>query len=135
MPVTSPAVPTVALATELLLHVPPGVGFDRVVVAPSHIVTAPTGVIAAGAELTVSNNVAVQPAADVLVIVVVPGVIPVTIPEEEPMVATAGLLLLHVLPPVELRVVFSPTHTVEEPVIEPGNGLTVIGIVDVQPPL
>jgi hypothetical protein len=135
MPVTSPAVPTVALPTELLLHVPPGVGFDRVVVAPSHNVTAPAGVIATGAGLTVSDNVAVQPATDVFVIVVVPGATAVTIPEEDPIVATAELLLLQLLPPAELNVVLSPAHTVEEPVIGPGKGFTVIDIVDVQPPL
>jgi hypothetical protein len=49
--------------------------------------------------------------------VVAPGVMPATIPVEEPMVATAGALLLHVPVVVSVRVAPEPTHTDEGPVI------------------
>jgi hypothetical protein len=63
------------------------------------------------------------------VIATVPTDIPVTIPEEEPALATAGLLVIHV-PPVMVfpSEVVPPTHTVVLPVIG-ATGLTVSVVV------
>lgn len=56
----------------------------------------------------------------------VPVVIPVTTPETEPMVATAGVLLLHIPGETESsNVVVPPVHVLNEPVIAEGIGLTV----------
>jgi hypothetical protein len=55
---------------------------------------------------------------------------PVTIPVEEPIVATGGVPLLHV-PPDELspNVAIAPAQTVGSPVIPDGNGFTVTVVV------
>ena len=55
-----------------------------------------------------------------------PIVTPETIPLDDPTVATAVLLLLHV-PPVDalLNVAAKPTHIAEPPEIAAGNGITV----------
>lgn len=51
---------------------------------------------------------------------------PLTTPEEEPIVATAGFKLLQVPPgSVLLSVVVLPLHTFSEPIIADGNGFTV----------
>lgn len=69
-------------------------------------------------------------------IVTVPGLTPVTIPDEEPTVAMAVLLLLHVTPEtVLLRVVVWPTQTVGLPVMAAGAALTVTSTVAEQPEL
>jgi len=65
--------------------------------------------------------------------VVVPPVMPVTIPVGS-MVAAAGLLLVHV--PVEgtsVRVVWLPWHSVNVPEIAAGDWLTVTTFVAEQP--
>ena len=63
-PVTSPdPLLTVALAILLLVHVPPPVRSDKVVVSPVHTVEAPVG--AGGVALTVKGSTAVQPAGNV----------------------------------------------------------------------
>ena len=63
-----------------------------------------------------------------------PAVIPVTIPVEEPAVAVVVLLLVQVPPGTpSLKVVVKPVHIVEAPVINVGEGLTVIVAVIVQP--
>ena len=51
-------------------------------------------------------------------------------PESEPTVATAALLLLHI-PPVgaSLNVVVEPSHTLVIPVMDDGSGLTVTSVV------
>ena len=55
-----------------------------------------------------------------------PAATPVTIPVEAPTVANAVLLLVQVEVPVaSVSVVVKPTHTLFEPPIEAGNGLTV----------
>lgn len=66
--------------------------------------------------------------------VAVPAEAPLTTPLEAPIVATAGLLLLHV-PPVTalLSVVVPPTQIVVVPVIA-DVGLTVSVAVEKQPP-
>src|SRR4051812_34260199 len=55
-----------------------------------------------------------------------PAEIPVTTPLDEPTVACAVLLLLHVPAGVaSLRFVVNPTHKTAEPVIAAGNGFTL----------
>ena len=65
----------------------------------------------------------------------VPALIPFTVPDIEPIVASAVLLLVHT-PGVDAfdSVVDEPTQTFNVPVIGNGNGLTVTGIIDEQPP-
>ena len=63
IPVTVPAEPTVARAALLLLHVPPAVASDKVVVAATHTVVTP--VIPAGNGLTEKEVVTKQPAGNV----------------------------------------------------------------------
>jgi hypothetical protein len=59
-----------------------------------------------------------------------PALTPVTTPLDEPTVASAGLLVLHVPPALASEsVVVEPAQTVVTPVIEAGSGLTVTGIV------
>ena len=64
----------------------------------------------------------------------VPPAIPVTIPLPEPIVATTVLSLLQV-PPGDASVngVVVPEQRVVVPVIEKGNGLTVIAVEVLQP--
>jgi hypothetical protein len=63
------------------------------------------------------------------VIVEVPAVMPKATPDDEPIVAIEAVLLLQVPPPVELlSVVVEPTHTLNEPPIAAGLGLTVTGV-------
>jgi hypothetical protein len=68
------------------------------------------------------------------VIIVVPDDIPVTTPEEEPIVAIPGEPEVHTPPGgVEVRLIVEPTHTLPGPVIAVGIGLTVTTIVAKQP--
>ena len=57
-----------------------------------------------------------------------PGSTPVTTPPGGPTVTVATLVLplLQVPPPASDKVVVEPAHTVNFPVMAPGNGLTVI---------
>ena len=134
-PVTIPLVePMVATDGLLLVHVPPVVGSVRVVVAPTHTNGVPP--IVPGAVLTVTTAVAVQMPPVVYVIVAVPAEIPVTVPEPEPMVAMAGLLLVH-MPPVTalVRVVVAPTQTCRVPPMEAGVVTTVTIVVVTHAPM
>ncbi len=136
MPVTTPALVTVATAVLLLAHVPPVEG-DKVVVAPSQIVDAPV-MLTVGLAIMVTALVAFEThpvAVLVKVNVAVPAAIPVTNPTFVT-VATDVLLLTHVPPVVGDNVVVAPTHTEDEPVIlTVGLAITVIALVgfDVQP--
>ena len=60
---------------------------------------------------------------------------PVTTPDAEPIVATEGLLLVHV-PPVDvlLKVVVDPAHTTATPEIVDGKEFIVTTVVAVQVP-
>ena len=63
------------------------------------------------------------------VIETVPTLMPVTIPLEEPTVATIDDVL-HTPPEVaEVRVMEEPSHRVDGPVIAAGSGFTVINLV------
>lgn len=60
------------------------------------------------------------------VMVVGPVCIPVTVPDREPTVPLAKLLLLHVpVGSVSVSVMLDPTHTAGEPLIVGGKGFTV----------
>jgi len=130
-PVTTPPAVIVATAGVALLHVPPPVASLNVVVDPSHTFNVP--VIAAGIGLTVTVLVTKQPVPKVYDITDVPPDTPVITPPAV-IVATAGVALLHVPPPVaSLKVVVEPAHTVAVPVMAAGNGFTVTVAVTKQP--
>ena len=104
MPDTTPVVaPTFATDGFALLHVPPATALLSVVVAPTHTFALPVIAGSIGMVFTVSCAVTLvgQPKlfVTVYVIVVVPAATPVTIPLKIPIVATAGVLLVHT-PPV-----------------------------------
>jgi hypothetical protein len=62
--------------------------------------------------------------------VAVPGATPVTTPDDDAADAISVALLLHVPPPgVSLNIRVEPTHTLNRPMIVPGNGFTVTTVV------
>lgn len=131
-PVTRPVVGTTG-ATDglLLLHVPPGSEFVRIVALPWQTVVAPP--IAAGCAFTVKVTDATHPAGVVYFITLVPAATPVTTPVIGATVATPGVMLLQVPPGVaSLSVVELPAHTDKVPVIG-ASGFTVNEIVAIQP--
>jgi hypothetical protein len=66
--------------------------------------------------------------------VVVPDAAAVTIPVDEPMAATAALLLFHTPPPGESdRVAVAPGHNSVTPEMAAGAGVTVTGRVAAHP--
>jgi hypothetical protein len=99
-------------------------------VEPVHTLAAP--VIEPGAESTAINAVSMQPVGTVNVIIVVPTVNPVTIPEPVPTVATPGAELIQVPNEVGPKVVDEPTQIEVVPVIT-GKGLTVIVLTALHP--
>ena len=116
LPVTTPVnEPTVAMVVLLLVHVPPPTVLLNVVVCPTHALRMP--VMIPGALFTVTRRVALQPAVPVKVIIDVPVVNPVTIPELRPTVATPVVPLTQVPLPVALSVVVVPTHNPVAPLI------------------
>jgi hypothetical protein len=129
-PETMPALLTVPTTGVLLVHVPPGVASDNVIVAPAHMLPAP--VMAAVKAVTVTTIVAgVQPET-VYDIVVVPALMPVTVPVE-PTVATDVVPLVHVPPGVTSdKVVPVPAHKLPAPVMG-AVAVTVSKRVRVQP--
>ena len=88
--------------------------------------------MAAGNGLTVTGVVMMHPVANVYVMVEVPVVAPVIIPDDEPIVAFV-LLLAQVPPPPSLKVVVKPRQTWFAPEIAAGNAFTVNGAVLMQP--
>lgn len=114
-PVSKPVdEPILATGGEDELHVPPGVPLYNNELAPAQIVETPA--IADGKALIVSIAVVVQPVLSWQVIVAVPGLTPVTIPVDEPIVAI-GILLLVQLPGVALpNVALVPEQILPEPV-------------------
>lgn len=132
MPVTTPEAFTVAIAPDAVVQAPAGVLLSVVVAATQ---TLATPVIAVGLAFIVTVTVLVQPLVPKHVIVAMPAPMPVTVPDEEPTVATETLELDHVEPIMdEPNVVFAPTHIVVGPVIEIiGAGETVATPVAMQP--
>ena len=62
----------------------------------------------------------------------VPADSPVTMPEEGPTFMIA-LPVLHAPPPLLVRVIEDPAHTLDGPTIADGSGLTVTGLLIEQP--
>ena len=132
LPETTPAVPTLAVAGALLLHVPPVVASLSVVAYPRQ--RPENCSIADGGVSTVAGMVAMQPVGKVYVISVVPDATPETTPVVVPTVAISALLVLHVPPGVaSLNVAEDNGQIFTLPDIVAGRGLTVSGIVAVQP--
>ena len=122
----------VATAVLLLLHVPSGVASLSVVLRPAQTTAVPRMFVGNG--FTVNAIVAIQPVAIVYVIVAEPTVLPVTRPVPDTIGATVVLLLLHAPNGVaSFSAVVRPKHTVLEPPIAAGNGLTVTTAVLIQP--
>ena len=132
MPVTEPvASPTVALLVLPLIHVPPDDVLLSVVFEPTQTDTSP--VIAGGAEFTVTIVVRAHELEIVYVIIVVPVVTGDTTPDDE-IVATPGVLLVHVPPEGEDESVVLPAgHKANDPVMTAGILLTVISAVTRHP--
>lgn len=121
--------PTVAIATVLLLQVPPVVVLLRTVVEAAHMVEVP--VRAAGEAFTVIDVVVEQPDGAVYVIVVLPAVTPLTIPPDVLTVATEPSSLLQVPPVVPLdSVVVAPSHTTAVPVFAPNVLMVTVAVVE-----
>ena len=120
------------LATEgvLLLHDPPAVAHDSVLVPKTQTLEVP--VIAAGETFIVATANAAQPVASMYVTVDVPLDTAVSIPDVEPIVAIDADPVLHVPPDVlDESAVANPSHTVKVPDIDPGTGF----ITTVAPPV
>jgi hypothetical protein len=130
-PVTMPVAPTVAIDVLWLLHVPPPVPVN-VVVVPTHVVATPP--MAAGSGLTVRIPVRRQPVLSVYVITELPAVMPVATPLVPSIVAIDVFWLAHV-PPVTvlLNDVVVPGQAFKVPEITAGSGLIVTTVVVVQP--
>ena len=142
-PYTIPVVaPTVPIAVLLLLHTPDppdAVASLNGIVKVVHTLPGPVIAPANGDTFTVTTVVVVADPQNALVsvyvIVVVPTLIPVTIPEVEPILPLVGILLLHVpVPPdavASLNWIVDPWHTNPALPIVPaiGDGLTVTTVV------
>jgi len=103
-PITIPdEEPTVATVVVLLVQWPPVVASVNVVEAVPHTWNVPAIDAGAGTVFTDKSAVVLQPVGNLYVIVVVPLITPVTIPVEEPTVATEVVLLVQV-PPGEASV-------------------------------
>lgn len=128
--------PIVATAVVLLVHVPPVVALVKVVVTPSHTCIGEPPLMAAGRLFTDTIRVVVQPVPNEYVAIHVPEATPVTMPDEEPIVAIVGHDIDHV-PPADgfVNVVVCPTHTVGAAgATAPGKAYTVTVVVAEHPP-
>lgn len=131
IPVTTPVVASiVATAVLLLLHVPPGVPWVSVMVYVTHT---PVGPLIVGGALTVTTAVVKHVAETRYVITDVPAATPVTTPVALPIVATVVRLLLHVPPPLPVRVLVPPTPIASVPPIDDGGAAIVTFTVCTQP--
>ena len=137
-PVTIPDEdPTIATPVAPLVHVPPvGVPDNDDELLPAHIIEVP---VREGDALTVTVTPTGVPHPVVKLIIVVPADTPVTTPVEEPIVATAVLLLVHVPAPARsVKVTGCPIHIADAaPDIADGAAVTVIELVaaPAHPPL
>jgi len=123
----------VAKAGVPLVHVPPAVASVRVVLVPGHTIGVPA--IGCGSGLTVTCVTVWQPpAVSVNVIFELPAATPVTVPVVDPIVATAGVELLHVPAPLaSVSVIADPMHTGTLPDGVTGVWFTVTTFVTVVP--
>ena len=124
-PETTPVEPTDACNELLLLQLPPGVPSVRLIVEPTHTEADPP--IDAGDVLTVTTAEFVQPVdVCVKVILVVPGVKPLTTPVDAPIVAVPGVPLTQVPAPDDsVKVLVAPVHESNVPPNAAGVGFTV----------
>ena len=134
IPVTIPEASTVAIAVLLLLHTPPAVAFDKVIVEPAQTLLFPVieATIGNGSMVITEATVVIQLLLFVTVYVIEtePADIPVTIPDAST-VAIAVLLLLHTPPAVAFdKFVVDPAHNTVFPVIGAtvGNEFTIIEV-------
>jgi hypothetical protein len=110
--------------------VPPLILLLNVVVKPTHTLLAPVMVVGNGTTVTVVN--AMQPVANVYVIVAAPPARPVTTAPAPTLTALAELL--HVPPDIALlKVVVVPAQIFLMPVMAADTGFTVAVIVEAQP--
>ena len=108
--------PIVATAGVLLAQTPPRGRLVRVTTSPTQSLEGPE--IFDGSGFTVTFWVTNPREPRLYVIVVTPALTPNTIPEDEPIVPIATLLLLQTPPGAVFEsVVVDPTHTVKVPVI------------------
>jgi hypothetical protein len=125
VPVTTPVLPTLAIAVLLLVHVPPAEVLFSVIVEPAHTVVSPEIIPANGSGLTVTTCKAVAEAqllVTVYEIVDVPAATPLTIPDV-PTVAIPSLALAHEPPGIVLlNDVTLSSQTAAVPVIKPATG-------------
>jgi hypothetical protein len=134
VPVTIPAPDTVPTAGAPLVHTPPRTASARAVVCPTHT----TGVPVIGANGFTTRDVTVlQPVATIVYVrISVPEATPVAIPDVEPIVAIAGILLLHMPPAtVSVNAAVWPIHTAGGPVISDGPVDTFTVCVTLHPEL
>ena len=91
-------------------------------------------VMGGGSGLTVWVSSDLHPVGSVYVIMVVPVILPETMPEEKPMPAMAGFPLFHVPPATATEsVLVRPIQATGSPMIGPGSGWTVNGVVTGHP--
>ena len=129
-PVTMPDVPTDATDGLEDVQVPPPVS---VRLTEELIQTWLGPPMPEGDEITLNTIEAVQPEGSVYEMVVVPVVSALMMPEDEPMVATAVLLLLHVPPVVaSASVAVAPTQADVGPVI--GEKAFTVSTTEVKQP-
>lgn len=133
IPVTIPLELIVPTEGLLLLQLPPMLEDESVISERAQTFSSP--VIGLGSGFTVAMVVLIHPVLDSLyVIVAVPLVIPVKTPVVEPIVAIAGVLLLHVPDGDHDNVVDAPTQTMGERASVPGGiGFTGKYKVSLQP--
>ena len=124
IPVTNPqGAQTFATVVSELVHMPPGMTSVKIILLPTPTFVPP--VIAAGVAFTVTTVVTALPYT-IYVITEVPAASPLTVPVDEPTIATAVLLLLQVPPVVASdKVIEEPVQTVAVPVMD-DMPLTVI---------
>ena len=134
MPVTVPVAEMVAIVVMLLLHTPPPIASDKLIVLPGQT-TGFDGVMLVGDEFTVTIAAAEQ-LPTVYKIVVVPEANALTRPPTE-MVATEVVLLLHIpLPVASVSVIVPPMQRLTgEGLIAEGVALTVTIIAAGQVPI
>ena len=116
----------------LLVHLPPVVPSLKVVLCKAQIVVIP--VIGNGLAFTEITVVAVHPAPNEYVMIVVPMLTPQILPLDEPIVATVTSVLVQ-LPPLtaSASVRHTPVHTFGPPAIAVAVGFTVTICVTMQP--
>ena len=99
MPVATPVtvpdpVPTVAIPVFRLLHTPPPLTSDKLILKPGHTGMLPVIFAGNGFTVTIAEFVLAQPVGNVYVIIAVPVASPLTIPDPEPTDAVPGALLV-----------------------------------------